>query len=238
MLEVFIGGWKNTKSVIRKNRTKPDVVEVDTPGILSDGEFRGFWIRWDGNVINVGKEGEGAAFMTYENPDNFPINFVGLCSGWGASASWIVEAPDEPVSGSAVWIEATGGEKPDGAVQGGEDNGNPLFVARAHHEGALIPGKLVPDHGTCYVAWGGGEHGKETYEVLVGNVNWVPASGSEIPPNALPGGESEDKEPLFIGRVNHEGTLTPGKVHPSHGCCYISYAGQELAFADYEVLTI
>lgn len=50
MLEVFIGGWKNTKSVIRKNRTKPDVAEVETPDILNAGEFRGFWIRWQDNV--------------------------------------------------------------------------------------------------------------------------------------------------------------------------------------------
>lgn len=46
MLEIFIGGWKNTKSVIRKNRAKPDVCEVETPDILNAGEFRGFWIKW------------------------------------------------------------------------------------------------------------------------------------------------------------------------------------------------
>lgn len=49
-------------------------------------------------------------------------------------------------------------------------------------------------------------------------------------------GESEDGEPLFVGRASHEGTVTVGKIQPSHGVCYISYAGQELGFADYEVL--
>lgn len=49
-------------------------------------------------------------------------------------------------------------------------------------------------------------------------------------------GETEDGEPLFVGRVQHEGTVTIGKVHPSHGVCYISYAGQELGFEAYEVL--
>lgn len=238
MLEVFIGGWKNTKSVIRKNRTKPDVFEVDTPDILNGGEFRGFWIRWDGNVITVGKEGEGAPFMTYENPDSFPINFVGICTGWGATGSWIIEAPTEAVSGSAVWVPVTGTDIPDDAFKGGEDNGEVQYVGRAHHEGALIPGKAVKSHGVCYVAWGGGEHGKDTYEVLVGSANWVQTSGDNIAPNALPGGESEDGEPLFVGRVAHEGTMTIGKVHPSHGCCYIAYGGQELAFSDYEILTI
>lgn len=91
MIEVFIGGWKNTKSVIRKNRSKPDVAEFESGDLLDAGEFRGFWIKWTENVITVGKEGEAAAFLSYENTESFPINFVGICSGWGASASWIIE---------------------------------------------------------------------------------------------------------------------------------------------------
>lgn len=66
---------------------------------------------------------------------------------------------------------------------------------------------------------------------------WVPVSGNNIPPNAVPAGETEDGEPLFVGRVNHEGTLTIGKVQPSHGTLYIPYGGQEVSFTDYEVLT-
>lgn len=46
-LQIFIGGWSNNKSVIRKNRTKPDVAEAETPEILSGDEYRGFWIRWE-----------------------------------------------------------------------------------------------------------------------------------------------------------------------------------------------
>ena len=57
MIEIFIGGWNNTKSVIRKNRTKPDVAENATPDVLNAGEFRKFWIKWieeDGKrVISV-----------------------------------------------------------------------------------------------------------------------------------------------------------------------------------------
>lgn len=193
MLEVFIGGWSNSKSVIRKNREKPDVVEAQTPGILNAGEFRGFWIRWDNNLITVGSEG-GEAFMTYDNPDGFPINFVGVCTGWGASGSWIMEAPtyDAPppkFEGNAVWVAASGSSIPDGAFEGGHDNGEPLIVGRARHEGALIPGKFVKSHGVCYVAWGGGEHAKEEFEVLVGGGNWVTVTGGDIPPNAIPAGE-------------------------------------------------
>lgn len=49
-IEIFIGGWENSKSVIRKNKTQPEKAETPTNGILSAGEFRGFWIRWTDGV--------------------------------------------------------------------------------------------------------------------------------------------------------------------------------------------
>lgn len=52
IVEIFIGGWGNTKSVIRRNKQKPERAETETPDILNAGEFRGFWIRW--TVDNVG----------------------------------------------------------------------------------------------------------------------------------------------------------------------------------------
>lgn len=59
---------------------------------------------------------------------------------------------------------------PPNAVPGGFDN-EQLYVARAQHEGALIPGKLVPSHGVVYVPWGGAEHGKTDYEVCKHHTN-------------------------------------------------------------------
>lgn len=82
MLEVFIGGWGNKKSVVRRNRTKPEVAEADTPDVLSAGEFRGFWVRWDNGNITVGRENEAFPFLKYENSGPFPINYVGFCTGW------------------------------------------------------------------------------------------------------------------------------------------------------------
>ncbi|XP_026759335.2 C3 and PZP-like alpha-2-macroglobulin domain-containing protein 8 isoform X2 [Galleria mellonella] len=256
MYEVFIGGWGNTKSVIRRNRTKPDKVEVDTPGILNGGEFRGFWVRWDGGVVSAGREGEVIPFISWTDPEPFPVGFVGVCTGWGATGTWKIEAqpsapqaaalystppgyPGGPAPGGAgVWAEASGGQVPPEAVLGGQDsNGEPLYVARAQHEGAILPGKLVASHGCAYVPWGGQEHGKPTYQVLVGGPNnWVPTNGSNVPPGAFPGGQTEDGETLFIGRVRHEGSVTTGKVQQSHGVCYISFGGQELGFPDYEIL--
>lgn len=252
--EVFIGGWGNSKSVIRKNKTQPDVSQEDTPAILSNDELRGFWIRWGDGQISVGKEGEPSAILSYFDPEPFDITHFGVCTAWGAQGEWLIEAicigdhtdhsnasvPSAPAeltsSGSICWCDASGGTIPPGSLEGGDD-GEPLYVARANHEGAVIPGKLKPSHGVCYIAWGGEEHGKSDYQVLCGcNGNWVAASGGDIPSNAIPAGETEDGEPLFVGRVNHEGTMTIGKVQASHSVCYIPFGGSEVPFAEYEIL--
>ncbi|XP_008546651.1 uncharacterized protein LOC103570631 isoform X1 [Microplitis demolitor] len=254
MFEVFIGGWSNSKSVIRKNRSKPDITEAETPGILDANEFRGFWIRWNQGILTVGKEGEHSPFMTCNDHEIAVINHFGVCTGWGAHGEWLIEArciggyghpnvnarPSAPAelvtAGSICWCDASGSSMPPGAVAGGRDD-EPLFIGRASHEGAMIPGKVKPSHGVCYVAWGGQEHGKPVYQVLCGcNPQWVPTSGGNIPSNSIPAGETEDGEPLFVGRVHHEGTVTIGKVQASHNVCYIPYGGSEVAFPEYEIL--
>ncbi|KAK2582902.1 hypothetical protein KPH14_008972 [Odynerus spinipes] len=246
MYEVFIGGWGNTKSVIRKNRTKPEVAETETPGILTADDYRGFWIRWQDGQITVGKEGEQSPFLSYTEPEPFGVGYFGVCTGWGASGEWLIEdphvSPSAPLevqglsTGSICWCDASGGMIPPGGVVGGRDD-EPLYVGRAHHEGALIPGKVKPSHSVCYIPWGGAEHNKTDYQVLCGcNPAWVSASGGNIPSNAIPGGETEDGEPLFVGRVLHEDALTIGKVQPSHGVCYIPFGGAEIGFPEYEIM--
>lgn len=77
----------------------------------------------------------------------------------------IVDTPDVPcASGKVDWVPSGEGTVPANAVLGGFDNEN-LYVGRARHEGAVIPGKVVSSHGVCYVAWGGEEHAKQEYEV-------------------------------------------------------------------------
>ena len=56
IIEVIIGGWQNSKSVIRYNQSKPEVAEANTPQILSRNEFRGFWIRVNDGVSICSKE--------------------------------------------------------------------------------------------------------------------------------------------------------------------------------------
>lgn len=124
------------------------------------------------------------------------------------------------------WCEASNGDVPKNAIHAGVDSGNKCYVARAHHEGGTIPGKLHKTHDCVYIPFNMKEVIKHDYEVLCGPpacLSWVEASGGDIPVNAVTGGSDTDGETLYIGRVIHEGSVTVGKVHPSHGVCYVAY---------------
>ncbi|XP_063701481.1 uncharacterized protein LOC134831623 [Culicoides brevitarsis] len=129
---------------------------------------------------------------------------------------------------------------PSQAVQVGVDqDGSGIYLGRAHHNGDIIPAKVIPAKSAAYIAWGG-------EEILVNNVevmrevryHWVPCGDGAVPPSAVPFGSTADGETLYAGRANHEGSITPGKVQPSHGCCYIPFGGAEVACKSYEVLCL
>merc|ERR1712029_1178396 len=131
------------------------------------------------------------------------------------------------------------------AITGGYDvSGENLYIGRTNHQGDIIPGKVVQSHGVCYVPYGGEEHGKTTYQVLVHDANsgtdfvWVKAENGAVPTGAIQGGVGSDGERFFIGRVRHEGALCIGKVHPSHRTCYIAFGGKEHGYPSYETLCV
>jgi hypothetical protein len=66
-------------------------------------------------------------------------------------------------------------------------------------------------------------------------VKWVPSRQGELQAAAVRGGTSEHGEPLYIGRVRYGDDLINGKIHPSHGVCYIG-VDIERAFPNYEIL--
>ncbi|KAK9869119.1 hypothetical protein WA026_002877 [Henosepilachna vigintioctopunctata] len=129
---------------------------------------------------------------------------------------------------------------PSTALVGGVDSdGDTIYVGRAYHGGDWIPAKVIPNKDVAYVAHGGSEHSKYEYQVLCEQkFHWVHSSDGDVPEHAVLGGRTEDGEPLYIGRVHHHGSMTVGKVHPSHGCCYIPYDGREVRHDNYEILVL
>ncbi|ETN61198.1 hypothetical protein AND_007147 [Anopheles darlingi] len=137
------------------------------------------------------------------------------------------------------WIPWTSHQGiPPMAVHAGNDqDGSPIYVGRAYHEGDLIPAKVLPTKSACYVSHSGMEVFKPSFEVLTGSgFSWVHSANGHVPDGAVQGGHTTTGEQLHIGRTHHEGSLTPGKIHRSHGCLYIPFGGAEQSFKHYEVL--
>ena len=63
-----------------------------TPGCLSCVEYRTFWIGWSRNEIAVGRDsviGENS-FMSWTNPNPFPINYMFVSLDHGATGDWVI----------------------------------------------------------------------------------------------------------------------------------------------------
>ncbi|XP_070150138.1 natterin-3 [Polyergus mexicanus] len=139
------------------------------------------------------------------------------------------------------WVNRTGNQSlPENAVTGGRDSdGSTIYVGRAFHNGDMLPAKVIPDKNVAYVCHNGEEHPKDSFEVLCqGEFAWEFCSNGGVPTDAVIAGQTADGEPLYVGRVLHNGSQTVGKIQQSHGCLYIPFDGEELSFKDYEVLVM
>jgi hypothetical protein len=114
---------------------------------------------------------------------------------------------------------------------------NFIISCRAQHGGDLIPGKALMSN-QCHISFNMEEIAKDIFEVLVNNANyeWHSAADGNFPANAVVGGKTSTGENLYVGRVSHNGIVTPGKIHPSHRCIYIPFGWKEHRYTHYEVL--
>uniref|UniRef100_A0A182IKE0 DUF3421 domain-containing protein n=1 Tax=Anopheles atroparvus TaxID=41427 RepID=A0A182IKE0_ANOAO len=145
------------------------------------------------------------------------------------------------MSGAGCWQYCNiNGPFPPNMVRAGVDgDGEVIYVGRAFHEGDMIPAKVIPGKNMAFVCHGGEEVLKEDFEVLrYGAFVWEYASNGSVPETAVKIGQTADGEPLFMGRAIYNGSQTPGKVHTSHGCCYLPFDGAEVSVTEYEVLCV
>lgn len=138
-----------------------------------------------------------------------------------------------------TWIPSSvyGGLPPSAVNAGNDSDGSPIYVGRAYHEGDMTPVKVLPSKQAAYLSYNGQEILVSNYEVLTGHgFTWVGSGNGHVPEGAVVAGNQSSGEPLYVGRAHHQGSLTPGKVHRSHGCLYIPFGGQEHSILQYEVL--
>lgn len=137
------------------------------------------------------------------------------------------------------WVPSStyGGLPANAVIAGNDADGSPIYIGRTYHEGDQLPVKIVPSRQNAYVSYGGQEVHVSNYEVLVGHgFQWVGSASGHTPDGAVSTGNLASGEPVFVGRAHFQGSLTPGKVHRSHGCLYIPFGGQEHRIDSYEVL--
>lgn len=104
--------------------------------------------------------------------DEFILNDIHLdilfidapSAGWGPGAQL-----NQSIGGTPCWIPSNGGQIPPGAVQGGQD-GEPVYVARARHEGIIATPKTTifstNAHVSCYF------HSISGVQALCCQANW------------------------------------------------------------------
>uniref|UniRef100_A0A1I8M5Y8 Uncharacterized protein n=1 Tax=Musca domestica TaxID=7370 RepID=A0A1I8M5Y8_MUSDO len=190
-------------------------------GRASDGDFlyagRGFWQ----GSLSLGKvhPSHGCLYIPYGAEEVSLTDYE------------VLTQPDQ-------WISATADSMPEDALEGGCDvDGDPIYVGRVCRHGDLLPAKVIPNKGGAYICWDGEEEKVEDFQVLVGaGFMWVACENGNIVPGAVPAGITCDGETLYVGRAEHAGSLSVGKVHPSHGCIYIPFGGEEASIESYEVL--
>lgn len=87
-----------------------------------------------------------------------------------ASSHNVYPAPMLSADTAYKWMHRVAGQPlPQGAVVGGRDiDGTQIYVGRALHDGDMIPAKVIPEKDVAYVAHGGQEHAKHSFEVRTG----------------------------------------------------------------------
>uniref|UniRef100_A0A1I8NTG7 Uncharacterized protein n=1 Tax=Stomoxys calcitrans TaxID=35570 RepID=A0A1I8NTG7_STOCA len=156
-----------------------------------------------------------------------------------------------------TWQPCFGASIPPNAISAGKtSSGEPLYVGRGHYASSLTVGKVQPSHGCLYIPFQGGEIKLEKYEVLVyggGGVDisgapaappldfeaykWVHSSAySNIPPNAVVGGNDFDGDMIYVGRAFHQGDMLVIKVIPAKKLAFGSWRGEEIPKDHFEIL--
>lgn len=242
--EIFIGVSYNSKiDVYRNNKLLREVV---LHNLLSQTEFRHFWLTFYDRVIVLGIDENPMPVVAVHDQSMFDPTHFGIRTTCEITGFWRVDddwrgwkhVPPVP-SKAGTWVHASGGQIPQNALPAGFD-GEEIYIGRVNHPGgAIVPGKVHPSHGVCYVSWDGEEHAFIEYEVLCNcRALWVLTSSPDIPPNAVQGGIDANSIPIYIGRAPHDGTITIGKVHKTRGMLSIPYAGTEFEKSDYEILIL
>jgi len=202
----------------------------------------------DGSKTYVGRIPFNGTMVPGEIVPNEEVCYISFMGKEEQSDTYEVLVMDAaaPAGVPAVaWVMQNGAFIPASiaAYEAGYDHtGAKLYVGRSLLKEGCHVGKVRSDYGTCYIPFEGGEHTFNEFQVLTApygvNLQWVPSSNGNVPPNAVEGGYNEDRSKTYVGRAQHNGSYSPGEVVPKDGLLYIAHEGEEKEFDQYEVLVL
>jgi len=169
---------------------------------------------------------------------------------WGLQ-NWLKDAQDRTEEfyrhgpkAPTTWVLVHGKNIPKGAIIGGEEDGQPIYVARAFHEGSVQVGKAGPQFEKgAVIGYGHHEIHLDTYEILLGDsqaIRWISWEGKlkpyELNGRLVEGGYEHDRTPLYVAQARHGNATIPGKASINLDGALLPYGGTEKRENHYSVL--
>ena len=93
---IIIGGWNNSRSTIETAVDewvgKNTIAVYDKYGLLSDSEYRDFWVTWEkGNIrVGTGNTTNMAFVLEWKDPCPFAIRNIAIKTVRNATVDWIL----------------------------------------------------------------------------------------------------------------------------------------------------
>ncbi|OBZ69044.1 hypothetical protein A0H81_11214 [Grifola frondosa] len=169
--------------------------------------------------------------------------------------------PEGPVS----WILVEGKTIPSGAIPGGEERGQPLYICRAFHDGSIraYPAARAHARADCLCVCVFAEVGKASSVFQHGAVIGYAHKEIHVRPSLcvlrrharatlggraghlnlgrlgarpVEGGREADGTPLYVAQAHHHNAIHPGKASEKLGGAFIPFDGTEKSVEDYRVL--
>ncbi|CAC5412471.1 unnamed protein product [Mytilus coruscus] len=109
LYEIVLGGWTNSKSVIR-DRKQGKALVTHLGQVLKQNEYRTFYIQWTDGKIKVEDEWNRIIMEWTDTSNPLNIRNIGVSTGWGSTGYWSFVCPgiQEPenniFSRSTEWL--------------------------------------------------------------------------------------------------------------------------------------
>ncbi|XP_049542706.1 uncharacterized protein LOC125955609 [Anopheles darlingi] len=129
---------------------------------------------------------------------------------------------------------------PKNILRVGTDLGDkPIYLGRVYHEGHKLPAKVIPVVQWILTSLDGKEFHKDDAFLLVddGCFGWEFNKGGNVPETSIRIASTNQGDVLYVGRVIHQGSETPG-VEVRDRVLRIPFACRQVEYSAYQVLCL